>query len=263
MGDTQQRRLDVQQPRFPRETAQEATTNNIHTWQTMSSSNGQAWGLQENNSTQERWNNRGLWRTTAQPSANTGKKDFGWTTMDRRNMVQSQTWLQATKTNTNKASIHTNRSNRIKGDTTKHSASNKTYIQEANWQDNNNTDSVSRHSNRNTTSEEHSEHNRRLLDQRRTSMEESPSTSENRSLHTTTNTWWTRCHTTRSRENDNGQTNKWKQAIQTRWWLDDKDKSNIEHTLDRFNKFRRTSIIQGWILYNWGRGTTSSSCKRN
>ena len=31
MGDTQQRRLDVQQPRFSRKTTQETTTSNIHT----------------------------------------------------------------------------------------------------------------------------------------------------------------------------------------------------------------------------------------
>ena len=225
----------------------------------MSSSNGQAWRLQENNSTKERWNNRGLWGATAQSSANTGKKNIGWTSMDRRNMVQSQTWLQATKANNSKANVHTNRSTRIKGDATEHSTSNKTYIQEANWQDNDNTDSFSRYDNSNTTSQAHSKHNRRVLDQRRTSMEESSPTSENRSLHTTTNTWWTRCHTTRSSKDDICQTNKWQQAIQTRWRLDNKDKSNIEHTMDSFNKLRRTSIIQRWIPHSWRGGTTTSS----
>ena len=34
VGDTQQRHLDLQQPRFSCETTQEATTSNIHTWQT-------------------------------------------------------------------------------------------------------------------------------------------------------------------------------------------------------------------------------------
>ena len=91
MGHTQQRHLDLQQPRLSCETTQETTTRNIYTSQTMPSSSSQTGRLQANNSTMTRWNNKGFRGTASQLPANTGKENTGWTTMDRRNMVQSQT----------------------------------------------------------------------------------------------------------------------------------------------------------------------------
>ena len=87
MGYTQQGHMDLQQSRISRKTTQKTTTSNLHTWQTMSSSNWQAWRLQTNNRTKNRWNNGGFWGTTSHLTANTGKENIGWTTMDTRNMV--------------------------------------------------------------------------------------------------------------------------------------------------------------------------------
>ena len=89
MGDTSTWHLDLQRSRIPGETPQRKAHSNIHTRSTVSSPNGQTWGLQKDNSTQTRWNNRRLCGTTSQPwSQHTKEKDRH--SMGRRNMVQGQ-----------------------------------------------------------------------------------------------------------------------------------------------------------------------------
>ena len=66
MGNTSTRHLDIQQSRILGETPQSQAQSNIHARSTMSSSNGQAWGLQKNNSPQTRRHNRRLCRETSQ-----------------------------------------------------------------------------------------------------------------------------------------------------------------------------------------------------
>ena len=96
MGDTSTRHLDIQQSRVLGGTPQSETQSNVHARPTMSSSNGQAWGLQEDNSTQARWHNRGLRGKVTQPWSQPTKEDAEHS-MERWNMVQGQEGCKTTK----------------------------------------------------------------------------------------------------------------------------------------------------------------------
>ena len=75
LGDTSTRQLDIQQSRVLGETPQSQTQSNAHARPTASSPNGQAWRLQENNSTRARWHNRRLWGEATPPWTQSTKED--------------------------------------------------------------------------------------------------------------------------------------------------------------------------------------------
>ena len=100
--------------------------------------------------------------------------------------------------------------------------------------------------------------NRRLLDQGRTSVEESTQHPKNKPICATTDTWWPGCFPTTAHTTGNCKTNIRSKRLQDRWWLDNKDFRKTQSSMDRLNKLRSWTNIQGWILRRTRRRTTAS-----
>ena len=261
MGGTSTRHLDIQQSRVLGETTQTQTQSNVPARPTMFSPNGQAWGLQENNSTQARWH-RGLWGEATQPWTQP-TKEVAEHSMERWNMVQGQERCKTTKitnhnikqstsgtqsaagrTATAVEKIHREEARETRRDVNKQSAT-------AKWW------TTTTHSNKRSTTKGTS-NNGRLLDAWRTSVEKNPHQAQNSTLHTTTSTRWARCHKADPREGNNHQTNIRSKMVEDRQILDNKTRSNFEHPLDWLNKLWGEHLIQGWRTRSgWRRSTTS------
>ena len=180
----------------------------------MSSSNRQVGKLQEDNSQktwQEQW---GLWGTLSGFITTTAETSPTRTSLDRRNMVQAEGWYNCTNKGDNicikedcgqesrqTRNIHT--IDNIHSNTSIYNKSTSKHTIDANKQDHNN-----------NTSTIYTWQDRRLLDTRRTHVEESPHTTTQWAIRSTTNTTWTRHHKAQA----------WQSFFyaSTRWNKDDK-----------------------------------------
>ena len=244
--------LDIQQSRILGETPQSQAQGNVHARPTMSSSNGQAWGLQENNSPQARRHNRRLWGEASQPWIQATKEDAEHS-MERWDMVQGQEECKTTKATNHNTKQST--SSTQPATTRTATAEEKIHREEATvtrrdgkkqWATANQwTTTPHTHSNKHSTAKGTS-NNGRLLDPWRTSVEKSPHIAQRSTLHTTANTRWARCHKADPREDNNRQTNIRSKMVQDRRRLDNKTRSNIERFIGWLNKLWGEHLIQGW-----------------
>ena len=90
--------------------------------------------------------------------------------------------------------------------------------------------------------------NSRLLDQGRPILEESSCTTTDWILHPTRKHGWSRCHKATATTTNNSQTNIRSERIQDWWWLDNKDVSNNEFHMDRFNNLWGEHSPQSGVL---------------
>ena len=268
MGDTSTRHLDLQQPRIFGETPQSKSKSNIHARSTMSSPNGQTRGLQEDNRTQTWRNNRRPCGATSQPWPQQAKEETQHS-LERRNMVQGQAEHKTTKATNCITRHHKPSTNSIQPTTTITSNTEEEIHREEAREtrgDGSKQGTTAKQCTAITISNRHSQtkggsSNRGPLDPWRTPLEKSSHQTQNRTLHTATNTRWTRCDKTEPRENNNGQTNIGSKMVQNWRWLDNKTTSNFERPMDWLNKLWGERHIQGWGP-GWGASTTSKASKR-
>ena len=260
MGNTSTRHLDIQQSRILGETPQSQAQSNIHARSTMSSSNGQTWGLQKNNSPQTRWHNRRLCRETSQPWAQSTEEGAEHS-MERWNVLQGQEECKTTKatdcntnntkqgttstqsetagTSTTEEEMHTKETREARGDGNK--LGNKQWATSKQWTA---TTPGNKHSTAKGTS-----NNGRLLDPWRTSVEKSPHKAQNSTLHTTTDARWARCHQADPWKDNNRQANIRSKMAQDRRRLDNKTRSNFERPMDWLNKLWGEHLIHTKMRY--------------
>ena len=267
MGDTSTWHLDIQQSRVLGKTPQGQAQSNLHVRPTMSSSNGHAWGLQENSSPQAGRHNRRLWGEASQPwiqatqedaehSMETwdvvqGQEECKTTKATNHNTKQSTSSTQSatTRTATAREKIHREEAKETRRDRNKQWAAAKQWT-------------TTTHSNKHPTTKGIS-NNGRLLDSWRTSVEKSPHQTQNNTLHTTANARWTRCHKAYPREDNNRQANIRSKMVQNRRRLYNLTRSNFERPMDWPNKLWREHLIRGWgTWHGWRRSTTSQASKR-
>ena len=76
---------------------------------------------------------------------------------------------------------------------------------------------------------------------------ESTYSTTNGFVHTATNRRWTRRHKTYTTKKNPHQTYRWNKRTRSGRRLDNKETSNIRQRMDRINKLRRTSTVQGRV----------------
>ena len=184
--------MDIQQPRFLGKSPQDNTQGIVHARQQMSSSNRKVGELQKNNHTKTEQQHRGHRRSIPRPRQEATEEDHTRKQLDRRNMVQSETWNSTCRQHTTTTSTSTSQraSDTISTNHSRPTTSTNvsTQREEASHRGKANRPSNDRNaaiSNSNSTSKG-SQSNTGLLDQRRSILETCACSTKKGHVHSTT-----------------------------------------------------------------------------